>query len=158
MIGLGVGNAGTNKAVRMRGEVTLAFSPYGEASESYVREARAGGHEVLLEVPMEPAAFPTDDPGAKALMTSLGPRQNIERLTWLMAQFAGYVGVIESYGGRFTDSAIHLEPSLPNKMCERFWTLPLELLESWLDGLENEGIALAPLTAVLARRAQATAE
>ncbi len=110
MIGLGVSNAGTNKAVRMPGEVTLAFSPYGQGSEGYVREARAGGHEVLLEVPMEPMAYPTDDPGPRALMTSLGPRQNLERLTWLLARFAGYVGIIESFGGRFTDSKVHLEP------------------------------------------------
>ncbi|MDP6952151.1 MAG: divergent polysaccharide deacetylase family protein, partial [Alphaproteobacteria bacterium] len=221
VIGLGVGNAGTNKAVRMPGEVTLAFSPYGESSDTYVREARAGGHEVLLEVPMEPLSFPTDDPGPRALMTSLGPRQNLERLTWLMSRFAGYVGIIESYGGRFTDSEIHLEPMMfeigrrgllyvdrantvsdvPRAIADklgmlhiatnidldiepsraeirkrmaaadmmakqqgtavviaRSYPVTLDLLEVWINGLERDGIALAPLTAVLARRAQAAAQ
>lgn len=221
LIGLGIGNAGSNKAVRMPGEVTLAFSPYGPASEDYVRQARAGGHEVLLEVPMEPTAFPTDDPGERALMTSLGPRQNLERLTWLMAQFAGYVGIIESYGGRFTNSEIHLEPvmfeigrrglvyvdrantvsDVPRTIADklgmlhiftnidldidpsrseirkrmsaadllakrdgtavvvaRSYPVTLELLEGWFNSMEDDGIALAPLTAVLARRARAAAE
>ncbi len=59
---------------------------------------------------MEPARFPEDDPGPRALLTSLGANQNIDRLNWLLARFAGYVGVIETQGGRFTASQAHLEP------------------------------------------------
>ena len=108
--GLGLSSAVTNQAVQMPGEVTLAFSPYAADAESFVRQARAAGHEVLLELPMEPVRFPQDDPGPRALLTSLGANQNIDRLNWVLARFAGYVGVIETQGARFTASEVHLEP------------------------------------------------
>jgi polysaccharide deacetylase 2 family uncharacterized protein YibQ len=110
--GLGMNRAWTSKALRLPGEVTLAFSPYAANVEEWARQARAAGHELLLEVPMEPARYPADDPGPRALLTSLGPNQNLDRLAWTLARFAGYVGVIEGMGGRFTTSAPHLKPIL----------------------------------------------
>jgi len=109
---LGMSRAKTHKVLQLPGEVTLAFSPYAEGLDEWVRQARAGGHEVLLEVPMEPPSYPSDDPGPRALLTSLGPTQNLDRLDWLLGRFQGYVGIMESMGGRFATSPLHLEPVL----------------------------------------------
>jgi len=109
---LGMSRAKTHKVLQLPGAITLAFSPYAEGLEDWVRQSRAAGHEVLLEVPMEPPSYPSDDPGPRALLTSLGPTQNLDRLDWLLGRFQGYIGIMETMGGRFATSQIHLEPVL----------------------------------------------
>ena len=109
---LGLNRAQTHLALQLPGSVTLAFSPYADGLQEWVRQARAAGHEVLLEMPMEPPNYPADDPGPRALSTSLGPTQNLDRLDWLLSRFQGYVGVIENMGGRFSTSPLHIEPVL----------------------------------------------
>lgn len=109
---LGLNRAQTHQALQLPGSVTLAFSPYAEGLQEWVIQARAAGHEVLLEMPMEPPNYPADDPGPRALLTSLGPTQNLDRLDWLLSRFQGYVGVIENMGGRFSTSPLHIEPVL----------------------------------------------
>jgi len=60
--------------------VTLAFAPYGKDLPSAVSSARAGDHEVLLEVPLEPFDYPDSDPGPDTLLTGEAPRENLNRL------------------------------------------------------------------------------
>ena len=92
--------------------VTLAFAPYGRNLQDYVNQARAAGHEVLLQVPMEPMDYPTNDPGPHTLLTSLTINHNLKRLDWLLGRFAGYVGVVNFMGGRFTAAESHVLPIL----------------------------------------------
>jgi polysaccharide deacetylase 2 family uncharacterized protein YibQ len=100
--GLGVGAKLTADAVtKLPGPVTLGFSPYGADIAQVAAKARDAGHELLLQVPMEPSDFPDSDPGPQALLTSLAPEQNIDRLHWLMSRFQGYVGLMNFMGARF---------------------------------------------------------
>jgi polysaccharide deacetylase 2 family uncharacterized protein YibQ len=101
--GLGIGASGTSEALaKLSGPVTLAFAPYGTDVERWVARARSEGHEVLLQVPMEPFDYPDNDPGPQTLLTSLSADQNIDRLYWLMSRFQGYVGITNYMGARFT--------------------------------------------------------
>jgi polysaccharide deacetylase 2 family uncharacterized protein YibQ len=101
--GLGIGQAGTFEALgKLPGPVTLAFAPYGNDLPRWVARARREGHEVLLQVPMEPFDYPDNDPGPQTLLTSLTPAQNLDRLHWFMSRFQGYVGIANYMGGRFT--------------------------------------------------------
>src|SRR5690606_12907935 len=92
--------------------VTLAFVPYGANLDSLAANARARGHEILLQVPMEPFDYPDNDPGPQTLLTSLSSAQNVDRLHWLMARVQGYVGVASLMGSRFTASDAALAPIL----------------------------------------------
>ena len=92
--------------------MTFAFSPYGADVERLATRARAEGHEVLLQAPMEPFDYPDNDPGPQTLLTSLTPEQNIDRLHWLMSRFQGYVGVANFMGARFTATEQALAPVL----------------------------------------------
>jgi uncharacterized protein len=74
--------------------------------------ARTGGHELLLQVPMEPFDYPDNDPGPQTLLTSLDSGANVDRLQWLLSRLQGYVGVASSMGGRFTASEQALAPVL----------------------------------------------
>jgi hypothetical protein len=82
LTGLGVGAKITETAIaKLPGAMTLAFVPYGTDIETLIAKAREDSHEVLLQVPMEPADYPDNDPGPQTLLTSLPPEQNIDRLT-----------------------------------------------------------------------------
>lgn len=110
--GLGVSTKTTSDAIaRLPGPVTLAFVPYG-SDAALVARARASGHEILLQVPMEPFSYPDNDPGPQTLLTSLAPQQNLDRLHWVMSRFQGYVGIINMMGARFTASEQSFAPVL----------------------------------------------
>ena len=110
--GLGVSARDTAEAIaKLPGAVTLAFVPYGNDA-ALAGRARAVGHEILLQVPMEPFDYPDNDPGPQTLLTSLAPQQNVDRLHWLMARFQGYVGLINMMGARFAASEQAFAPVL----------------------------------------------
>ncbi|HEX3407807.1 MAG TPA: divergent polysaccharide deacetylase family protein, partial [Caulobacteraceae bacterium] len=57
--GLGLNAKETRVAISaLPPEVTLSFVPYSEGLQGWIDMARAAGHEVLLEAPMEPKDYP----------------------------------------------------------------------------------------------------
>lgn len=111
--GLNVSISRTKLALaRLPGAVTLAFAPFASDAQAAVDAAREAGHEVLLEVPMEPPDFPDNDPGAHALMVAASGDENIRRLNWSLSRFTGYVGITNLLGARFMSEQSTLEPVL----------------------------------------------
>jgi polysaccharide deacetylase 2 family uncharacterized protein YibQ len=111
--GLGVSTSATAEAItRLPGAVTLAFMPYGADVEHFAARARGEGHEILLQVPMEPFGYPDNASGPQTLMTSLTADQNIDRLHFVMSRIQGYVGIAGSTGARFTASESSFAPIL----------------------------------------------
>jgi len=109
--GLGISETTTRNAIeKLPPEVTLSFAPYGRNLQMWIDRARAAGHEVLLELPMEPYDYPANDPGPYTLLTSLSAADNLDRLTWLMSRFTGYVGVTSYQGAKFTADREAMEP------------------------------------------------
>jgi polysaccharide deacetylase 2 family uncharacterized protein YibQ len=110
--GMGLSASGTNTAIRrLPPEVTLAFAPYPKDLQSWVDKARRFGHEVMLQIPMEPFDYPSNDPGPYTLLTTETPKENLQRLDWLMSRFAGYFGVTNYMGAKFTANADALRPA-----------------------------------------------
>ncbi len=109
--GLGLSQTGTQEAIRLLPPaVTLAFAPYGASLDRWMQRARQEGHELLVQVPMEPFDYPDNDPGPQTLLTSLSPDQNLDRLHWAMSRLTNYVGIINYTGAKFTASADQLTP------------------------------------------------
>ena len=109
LTGVGLNEQRTETAINdLPLNISLAISPYARDLQTVAREARAMGHEVFLELPMEPADFPLSDPGPRALLTSLSEGENLVRLEWLLARFPGYAGLVSRQGSKFgsLDSAI----------------------------------------------------
>jgi len=97
--GMGMNEADSLAAGRtLRGAITFALSPYAGNPERIVVELRSAGHEVLMSIPMEPSEFPLNDPGPRALMTSLSIEDNLARLHWVMARAGSYVGMTNALG------------------------------------------------------------
>jgi polysaccharide deacetylase 2 family uncharacterized protein YibQ len=111
--GLGVSGTATADAIAKLPEaVTLGFVPYGADVAALATRARMSGHEILLQVPMEPFDFPANDPGPQTLLTTLTPQQNIDRLYTVMGKIQGYVGMTNTMGARFTASEESFSPIL----------------------------------------------
>ncbi len=105
MSGLGLSGAATQAAIQgLPGGVSLAFQPFADNLQQWIRLARAAGHEVYLNLPMEPVDFPASDPGPRALFVAYAPEENIERLEWALSRVSGYVGLLNHMGSRFTTS------------------------------------------------------
>jgi polysaccharide deacetylase 2 family uncharacterized protein YibQ len=110
---LGISASGTAEAfAKLPASVTFALAPYSTDVEKLAEHARAEGHEVLLQAPMEPFDYPDNDPGPQTLLTSLTAEQNVDRLHWLMSRFQGYVGIASFMGARFTATEQAMTPVL----------------------------------------------
>jgi polysaccharide deacetylase 2 family uncharacterized protein YibQ len=158
-IALVVGGVGLNARLsdsaidELPAAVTLALAPYGAAVEATAARARARGHEILLQAPMEPFDFPAADPGPHTLRA--GSDQLVD-LHWLMSRFTGYVGVVNYLGARFTAEAAALRPVLADIAARGLLYLddgasPRSLAPSLAPGL---GLAAARADAAIDSRAK----
>ncbi|HJE25148.1 MAG TPA: divergent polysaccharide deacetylase family protein [Methylorubrum populi] len=111
--GLGIGEATTLGAIaRLPAPISLAFSPYGGDLEKIAARAREAGHEVLLQLPMEPFDYPDSDPGPQTLLAAARPGENLDRAAWAMSRFPGFVGVVNVMGAKLMSEASALDPVL----------------------------------------------
>lgn len=132
--GMGLSEGGTLDAIeKLPDNITLAFAPYGRSLQRTAGAARAGGHELMLEIPLEPFDYPENDPGPQTLLTGQPPRANLDRLFWLLARLGGYTALINHMGARFTASAADFGPII-----EELGTRGLGYVD---DGSSNRSIA-----------------
>ena len=100
--GLGLNATATRQAIeQLPPSVTLSFVPYAEGLQGWIDLARANGHEVLLEAPMEPVDYPDNDPGPYTLMATAQGSETVKKLEWLLSRATGYFGVTNYLGSRF---------------------------------------------------------
>ena len=102
--GMGLDAGATRIAIdTMPAQVTLAFLPYGTTVAANVGAAKAGGHEVLLQLPMRNDG--ASSPGPHALRPDAPAEVLKGDLAWLMGRFTGYDGVANLLGAPFTADA-----------------------------------------------------
>jgi len=120
---IGISNAQTEDAIRrLPPAVTFAISPYAPRAAQVAERLRAKGAETLIGLPLEPAGYPLNDPGNRALLTGRSAPENMANLEWVLSRFPGYVGTIGVVGGmrgeRFAameQSYLALQESLRNR-------------------------------------------
>jgi polysaccharide deacetylase 2 family uncharacterized protein YibQ len=110
--GLGIAENGTRAAIDLPADITLAVAPYGDNVPGVVAEARQAGHELLLQVPLEPYGYPRNDPGPRTLTVAASDKENADSLAWLLSRATTYVGVTNYLGARFTSVPEKMEPFL----------------------------------------------
>jgi uncharacterized protein len=92
--------------------ISLGFWPYASDGKRLASRAREKGHEIIVQVPLEPSDFPNTNPGPDALLTSLTPEQNSQRLETLLKRFEGSSGVTNLMGGKMLQSKASLKAIL----------------------------------------------
>src|SRR6266404_6030481 len=106
---LGLDRARTAEAIRLRGPLTMSFMTYANDLGEQTEAARRGGHELFLHVPME-AVDRHADPGPRGLFTALSREENLARLRWGLGRLAGFVGINNHMGSKFTSDAHSMMP------------------------------------------------
>ncbi len=103
--GLGLNARITERAInQLPAEVTLSFVPNTENLQAWINKARASGHEVMIEIPMEPFDYPDNDPGPHTLMANGDWGENQKKLDYILSRTTGYFAVTNYLGGRFAGS------------------------------------------------------
>ncbi len=111
MGGLGLNRRVTQSAIdELPPEVTLSFVPYSRGLQEWVDKARAAGHEVMIELPMEPYDYPNNDTGPYTLLTSANAAENRRRTEWLLSQATGYFGVTNYQGAKYATDTRAISP------------------------------------------------
>ena len=111
--GLGVSQTGTQGAIAgLPPEVTLAFASGGNSLDRWMQTARREGHEIVMQVPLEPFDYPEVDPGRNTLTVDAAPEENRDRLYWALSRITNYVGVMNYMGARFLSDEKAMRPFL----------------------------------------------
>ncbi|ESQ92727.1 polysaccharide deacetylase [Asticcacaulis sp. AC460] len=100
--GLGLNPAATRQAIdELPPEVTLSFVPYTQGLQGWIDLARASGHEVIVEVPMQPTNYPDTDPGPQTLMANAKSDELQNKLAWSLSRATGFFAVSNYQGSAF---------------------------------------------------------
>jgi uncharacterized protein len=109
--GMGLNEKLTQQAIKnLPADITFAFAPYGNNLQEQVNAARNEGHEVFLQVPLEPIGYPATNPGQKTLLGDASEAENIDALRWHMSRFSGYAGVVNYMGSRYLSMPKAIKP------------------------------------------------
>ncbi len=100
--GLGLNPATTKQAIeQLPPQVTLSFVPYTTDLQKWIDLARLAGHEVMIEVPMQPVNYPDNDPGPQTLLANARNDDLMAHITWVLSRCTGYFAVSNYQGGAF---------------------------------------------------------
>lgn len=83
--------------------VTAAILPNLPHAREAAQLAQAANREVILHIPMEPKAYPADDPGAEPLLIELSAGEVRHRLEQYFKVVPFAVGANNHMGSRFTE-------------------------------------------------------
>jgi polysaccharide deacetylase 2 family uncharacterized protein YibQ len=109
--GLGVSQTGTQDALeKLPAEVTLGFAAQGNSLGRWMQVARRGGHEIVMQVPLEPFDYPNVNPGRNTLTVGAGADENIEKLHWSLSRITNYAGIMNYMGARFSADPAAMGP------------------------------------------------
>ncbi|PBC05930.1 divergent polysaccharide deacetylase family protein [Mesorhizobium sp. WSM3860] len=109
--GLAVSQTGTQAAIaKLPAEVTLAFAPQGNSIDRWMKAARQSGHEIVMQIPLEPFDYPSVNPGRNTLTVAASPDENLKSLRWALSRTTNYTGVMNYMGARFSADANAMGP------------------------------------------------
>jgi polysaccharide deacetylase 2 family uncharacterized protein YibQ len=109
--GLGVSQTGTQSAIqKLPPEITLAFAPQGNSIGRWMQESRRKGHEIVMQLPLEPFDYPNVNPGRNTLTVEASADKNLENLRWTLSRTTNYTGVMNYMGARFAADAEAMRP------------------------------------------------
>lgn len=111
--GLGISQTGTQNAIeKLPSSITLAYSPVGNSLQRWMQMARKQGHEIALQLAMQPLGYPSINPGRLTLTNSASDGKNIEILRRSLGRVTNYPVVMNYLGAQFLNDEEKLRPIL----------------------------------------------
>ncbi len=105
--GLGINPMLTRKAINeLPDVVTLSFAAEAPGLQNWINQARARGHEVMIELPMQ-GAGPVE---ARTLRIGVDEKTSIKNLEYFLARAQGYFAVTNYDGARLVNDETALLP------------------------------------------------
>jgi len=100
--GLGISATQTQIAIDdLPAEVTLSFALDSKRLDYWIKTARADGHEVLIEVPMEAYDYGRAKMHPDTLLAEADAKANLARLDAVLSRASGYFGIVNYQGAKF---------------------------------------------------------
>jgi uncharacterized protein len=118
MVGLVIGGLGMNATQTqlaiddLPAEVTLSFALDSKKLAHWIKTARADGHEVLIEVPMEAHDYGRMKMHPDTLLASADTAANLKRLDAILGRTTGYFGIVNYQGAKFAGNKDAASPVL----------------------------------------------
>lgn len=182
--GLGINSTQTKLAIdALPADVTLSFAPDASRLDYWIKMARADGHEVLIEVPMEAYEYGRMRMHPDTLTAGADKKANLAKLNQVLSRASGYFGVINYQGAKFGADTKGLRfaraagpvdtRQSPQDIAAEFMELEtlarqhggaigagfafpvtIEAASLWIDTLDEKGLVLAPVSALVPRSAE----
>jgi uncharacterized protein len=109
--GLAISQTSTQAAIaKLPPEVTLGFAPQGNSIGRWMQAARRSGHEIVMQIPLEPFDFPNVNPGRNTLTVDGAADQNLKNLRWALSRTTNYTAVMNYMGARFSQDRSAMDP------------------------------------------------
>jgi polysaccharide deacetylase 2 family uncharacterized protein YibQ len=102
----------SNAVTKLPSAISLAFMPFSGPAQRWAVKAREHGHEVLIQLPLEPSDYPVNNPGPETLLSGSPADENLSRFRSILSRFDGYSGVTNYLGGKMLQSRDALRPIL----------------------------------------------
>ncbi|MFN7169224.1 MAG: divergent polysaccharide deacetylase family protein [Pannonibacter sp.] len=100
--GLGISATQTQIAIDdLPADVTLSFALDSKRLDYWIKTARADGHEVLIEVPMEAYDYGRAKMHPDTLLAAADAKANLARLDAVLSRATGYFGIVNYQGAKF---------------------------------------------------------
>ncbi len=124
--GLGISASLTASATaRLAPEISLAVSPYGQDLQKLVDMARAAGHEVFLDLPVQLDSASANDSGPKAISSDLTADDVKARLEWALKRATGFPGIVIAPASAVTASKTVMQMLAESPAAKGIvWALP----------------------------------
>ncbi len=104
----------SDAVTKLPSAISLGFMPYTGGAQQWAGAARERGHEVIIQLPLEPSDYPLNDPGPETLLAGSSADENASRLGNILERFEGHSGVTNFLGGKLLQSKAALKPILEN--------------------------------------------
>jgi len=96
------------KFLALDNQLTFAVLPQAPHTRSIAKSIQKNGGELMLHLPMEPAEYPSIDPGPGALLSSMPADELLSQLKKNLADVPGIKGVNNHMGSKLTTESTRL--------------------------------------------------
>ncbi|MEC7703596.1 MAG: divergent polysaccharide deacetylase family protein [Pseudomonadota bacterium] len=84
--------------------INYALNPYTANAQGIIDSARTNGHEIWMDVPLEPDNFPLTESGPLTMLIRSKADENRRRLIWLLSIAKGFPGLIQTQKTDFVNA------------------------------------------------------